>query len=73
MVSVATGKSKVIKTSKMPSIDKGISSVGSWGTQHAGKQVPGQSASGGNSSGKFAEGGKNPMFPKGSSKPQMPR
>lgn len=66
-----TIKSKVIKTSKLPGPDTGSKSD-NWGTQHAGQQVPGQSASMGNSSGKFAAGGHNPMFPKGSSKPQQP-
>lgn len=66
-----TMKTKVIKTSKMAGPDKGSTSD-NWGTQHAGVQVPGQSASGGNSSGKFHAGGKNAMFPKGSSKKQQP-
>jgi hypothetical protein len=68
-------KNKSLKTSKMEILDEGDKKTSNWGTQHAGKQEPGQSASGGNSSGRFAEGGKNSMYPRGHSigaKPGQP-
>lgn len=63
--------SKTIKTMKGPSVDAG-SSNGNWGSGHAGNQVPGQSTSMGTSSGKFAQGGNNPMFPVGHASPAKP-
>lgn len=69
----AAAKSKTVKLGKMPHIDSGKSNVsGSWGVGHAGNQVPGQSASMGTNTNKFAAGGKNSMFPRGSASPQIP-
>lgn len=64
-------KTKTIKMMKGPTVDSG-SSNGNWGTGTAGNQVPGQSASMGSSSGKFAKGGTNPMFPVGHASPAKP-